>query len=690
MGVDADCLGLWHFDGSLNSHKGLTPTFTRASVAYLEDGTQVANGQPRFEQGKFGQAVLVEEGTENKIATPTTFADWANLSGGAVLDNDGSFYPSQAKFARVTTTDWHFQSNSIPAANGQTWSVSYIARRGTGNGEPRAAIMIMNASNGHVSNINLTFSSRNIGGGWGRYEATFTINCADTGYIRLRFYVTATNGGYHDFALPQLEEKPYATSFTPGTRSPETLTLPTAGVLNENEFDITGWFIPAASSSVVPAWARIWRLEGVPLTGLYINGGVICFAWNNKQIINTNISLSANDQLFYSVSKSGSNVVIRLAKNGGALSTFTGTTDGTTLGATEILLGSSGMEGLFYNGKHDELRIDKVCRTDEEIAGWYKANAPFYSSEDMKQWPGYVKVETDGLKVYDSSDALRVLLGSWLSGAIRKYGLKIIGGEIYSSHIFTGEEGDDSYAYLGPITELYTYPFGMKLNGKNLFEIMSHSRGPVMNFYDPYYNERVATISPMDDYYGQGLRIQGSGSGSGESTWKDINIDGRWITVTPRGQFYVNAGETVVIRSDLAITLRGDTHVSGSLTKSGTLNYVEPTKDYGIRLLNALEGPELKYVDMGRAQLENGEATVYLDPILLQCIEPDTDLTPWLFKTEVYGEGEDIRVIEWGENYFKVKECNGGTSNRKFGWWFYATRINYAGIRLQEYVAGVV
>ena len=39
----------------------------------------------------------MEEGTENKIATPTTFAGWADLRGGAVLNNDGSFYPSQAK-----------------------------------------------------------------------------------------------------------------------------------------------------------------------------------------------------------------------------------------------------------------------------------------------------------------------------------------------------------------------------------------------------------------------------------------------------------------------------------------------------------------------------------------------------------------------------------------------------------------
>jgi len=69
-------------------------------------------------------------------------------------------------------------------------------------------------------------------------------------------------------------------------------------VLNEDEFDIAGWFIPAISSSIAPQFARIWALKGVPLTGLYNNDGTIRFAWNNKEVINTGISLSANDLLF--------------------------------------------------------------------------------------------------------------------------------------------------------------------------------------------------------------------------------------------------------------------------------------------------------------------------------------------------------------------------------------------------------
>ncbi|SHL06496.1 hypothetical protein SAMN02745123_04048, partial [Desulforamulus aeronauticus DSM 10349] len=45
----------------------LNATFSRSSVAYEQDGSQVAVNQPRYEAGKFGQALMVEEGTTNLL-----------------------------------------------------------------------------------------------------------------------------------------------------------------------------------------------------------------------------------------------------------------------------------------------------------------------------------------------------------------------------------------------------------------------------------------------------------------------------------------------------------------------------------------------------------------------------------------------------------------------------------------------
>jgi len=53
-----------------NTQTSVGVTFARNSVAYTSDGAQVAANQPRFEQGQFGQAVLVEERTTNLNSDP--------------------------------------------------------------------------------------------------------------------------------------------------------------------------------------------------------------------------------------------------------------------------------------------------------------------------------------------------------------------------------------------------------------------------------------------------------------------------------------------------------------------------------------------------------------------------------------------------------------------------------------------
>ena len=98
----------------------------------------------------------------------------------------------------------------------------------------------------------------------------------------------------------------------------------------------------------------------------------------------------------------------------------------------------------------DELRIDSVYQSIEKVSAWHIVDAPFYTSEEFKQWPGYLKAETDGLKVYDSENALRVLVGSWVRDEIRKYGIKIIGGEFYAGYVKTAEEdATDYYVEIG-------------------------------------------------------------------------------------------------------------------------------------------------------------------------------------------------------------------------------------------------
>jgi hypothetical protein len=48
-------------------------TFTRNSIAYKQDGSQVSANQPRYEDGMFGKAVMIEEATTNLYVGENAF-----------------------------------------------------------------------------------------------------------------------------------------------------------------------------------------------------------------------------------------------------------------------------------------------------------------------------------------------------------------------------------------------------------------------------------------------------------------------------------------------------------------------------------------------------------------------------------------------------------------------------------------
>src|SRR5690606_21898127 len=128
----------------------------------------------------------------------------------------------------------------------------------------------------------------------------------------------------------------------------------------------------------------------------------------------------------------------------------------------------------------------------------------------------------------------------------------------------------------------------------------------LLQFYDTYLDNMAGQILPMNDALGQGLKIHGRNN-AGQS--RDVALQGRDIRIDSQQLIDLSTNTDGWISIDAGggfITANGSLTVYGSISKTGSLNYIEPTKDYGIRLLNAVEAPELKYVDMGRAQLQNG------------------------------------------------------------------------------------
>lgn len=689
MGVDADCLGLWHFDGSLNSHKGVSPTFTRNSVAYLSDGSQVASGVPRFEDGKFGKALMLEEGTTN-IALYSKNMDnsaWNKTSYPVTVTADAEISPdgttTMDKITAAGGDGRHFALQVIPGAiQSASYTLSIYLKKGEsnysylgdyGDSAYHGVVFDLNSGITHATEGVVSDSGvENIGEDIYRCWLTFPRTTA--GNLQIAVGPASLSGGlvYTPAATPeniyaweiQVENKDRMTSLVKTTsssvtRANETLTVPTSNVFNKGNWAVSFTYIP--KSKLTGAWHTLWGLA-IDANNFYeinINtyGQIVTYVKSGG----TTYTIADTEALQvggkYTVFLGGNGSTLRLYKNGIQVGDDTAYVEPSGTLSEFMYVGANRNGAEVCNGIIDELRIDKVCRTDAEIASWYKANAPFYTSEDMKQWPGYMKAETDGVKVYDSSNNPRVLLGSWLKDAVRKYGLKIIDGEIYSTEYRTGAEGAKTYIALKPpptnALEMWTEIGGVSKKQFALESVAGQS-GAFMKFY-------------FDDTYAGYIGLDGN---------KRMSMFPFLVNPsTGLKENYLSGDKTAV---------SGDLYASGNIACGGRKDAIELTNNYGMRYTYAVESTEVLYYDRGRVQLINGEATIYLDPIYLECIEPDTELTPWLFKTEVYGLGENIRVIEWGENYFKVKEENGGISNRKFGWWHEATRKNYAGIRLQE------
>lgn len=126
----------------------------------------------------------------------------------------------------------------------------------------------------------------------------------------------------------------------------------------------------------------------------------------------------------------------------------------------------------------------------------------------------------------------------------------------------------------------------------------------------------------------------------------------------------------------------GDLHVTGSISTGSGKSARQVTQSYGERYLYCRESPDVRYIIEGKAQLINGECRIDLDPIFLECIEPNSDTTPWLVHLTPMAN-ISIYVAEIGINYIVVREST-LTSNDTIFWSLSCVRKGYAGTWLEQ------
>jgi len=228
-------------------------SFSRNSVAYLSDGTQVAANQPRLENG----GVLIEEGTTNLLLNPSFetdsnsdgLADQWSIGVRGIGDSNRThavsrvpslFHGLYAQRVEITggvtnSQPTRLSSQKVNITPGSVYVATAYVKASVAD-KVVIALVWEDSSSQYISE---SISSKKAGTSVTRITVTGT---APPNAARVAIYIQGINqiGEWFEVDAAQLEQKPYATSFVDGTRQPETLTVPTAG-MNPKEWTIEFW-----------------------------------------------------------------------------------------------------------------------------------------------------------------------------------------------------------------------------------------------------------------------------------------------------------------------------------------------------------------------------------------------------------------------------------------------------------------
>lgn len=373
-------------------------SFSRSSMAQDQKGKLYYPNNARFLQGKFGKAVLVEEGTTNLNSDPffkTGVSGWGK--------------------GNWTTLEWlSSEYNPFSKQNG-------VMRLYDNNGTNRLCLKAVSISNTpHTVSVLLkilkgNINRTNVGGTINYTDSTYTDytwnNSNTTRYDMSAIYgqgvyklvatitpnSSKTISKYeirisHNNAVEtelfvyavQLEAKPYNTSFIDGTRAAETLTIPTAGVLNPQEGTVECW-VYVNDLIKNTATNRYIFAHTTSIGSPYPNCLRLYHSINNQWVLNSSNGAGQASNLVvpdtlpvgwhhFTVRWSSSELALFI--DGVKVDYIVNSYLPEAL-ANNIYFGRwvDGTYG-FINSLIDDLRISNIARSDEEILAAYESNQP--------------------------------------------------------------------------------------------------------------------------------------------------------------------------------------------------------------------------------------------------------------------------------------------------------------------------
>lgn len=371
--------------------------FERNSTAFDEEGNLYLPHNARFQQGKFGKAIMVEEGTTNLNSDPffkTGVSGWGK----------GSW----------TTLEWlSSEYNPFSKQNG-------VMRLYDNDGTNRLCLKVVSISNtphtvsvllkilkGNINRINVggtinytdstytdyTWNNSNttrydmsaiFGQGVYKLVATITPNSSKTirNYQIRISHNDAVETELFVYAV-QLEPKPYNTSFIDGTRSPEIVTIPVNTISpTGGQWDHYVYVNDMARRQVAgqtPTLFHIPRQDG----GMGIR---VCHAedtanWKLQTMDDTNniTEAEAPDTLtpdgWHRFTVKWTEAEAKLLIDGVVAGTIANPALPSVF-ASEAYIGSYDGQKDFLNTLHDDIRVSSIARTDADDLADYQADQP--------------------------------------------------------------------------------------------------------------------------------------------------------------------------------------------------------------------------------------------------------------------------------------------------------------------------
>jgi hypothetical protein len=241
-------------------------------------------------------------------------------------------------------------------------------------------------------------------------QATYTTAGSYKVFLQPGRGVTEVSEFYFKYA--QIEQKPYATSFIDGTRADETLTIPTAGVLNPQEGTVECWvYVPEFWKVGIPDWCRIWSIGNTVVNGRYNlfydpTDDFMKFDIQFESIQRVTASKPSVGWHYFATKWSSTEMALFI--DGVKVASWANPSLSTSFADTVMAVGSRTDGADYINTLIDDLRISSRARTDEEISDAYNSGASL-------PWDEYTtyKLEFDGNLNFSNTRA-----GSWISNVI--------------------------------------------------------------------------------------------------------------------------------------------------------------------------------------------------------------------------------------------------------------------------------